>query len=55
LIWIKDGSAEIGGNAPLVSQGSRAVPIESILVIVGILAVFALFSVVLAWVDRRTN
>ena len=30
-------------------------PVSTIVVIVGILAVFALFSAVLVWANRRTN
>lgn len=54
LTWIKGAGPGPGEPSGLALE-EDAMPVESLAVTVGVVAVFLLFSVVLAWAYRQTN
>jgi hypothetical protein len=55
LIWINSPASD-GGQAPLHPGGRESsMPVESLVVSIGVVLVFTLFSVVLAWAYHATN
>ena len=54
LIWI-NGSTFRTDEPPPVSWEEVAMPVESLAVSIGVIAVFGVFSIALAWAYHQTN
>jgi hypothetical protein len=55
LTSIKERRSAARRNAPLGIQGECTMPTDTMIIVAGIVIVFAIFAMVLAWVNHRTT